>query len=381
MAGMHSSPRHSASRTPGRGSARLALWLIGALVVGAVGLGVAKTLIFSAGVPKPPAGAVPVAVATVQPATFTEKIEALGTAHSNESVTLTAKVTETVRRIGFTDGQIVKAGDILVELTNDEQAASLQSSRTGLEEAQNNLTRIEALAATGVASKAQLDTARTTRDTAQGRVDAVVAQLADRLIRAPFDGVLGLRSVSPGSLVRPADVITTIDDVGTIKIDFAIPEIYLGVIRTGLSIEAKAAAYPERPFRGEIEAIDSRVDPVTRAVTVRARVPNPDYLLRSGMLMTVEIIRSQKTAPAVPERAILALGDQVFVYAIDNDVAQRLVVSTGTHQDGMVEITSGLRGDERIVVDGVHRLRPGQKIDLVELNGTVVRPQKPRPQS
>lgn len=314
-------------------------------------------------------GPVPVALATVQAFEFVDRLEAIGTARSNESVTITAKVTESVRRVTFTDGQLVQQGDILVELTNEEQAANLSGAQSAYEEAVKNYERISQLTARGMASAAALDAARTARDNAKSRMDATAAQLADRLIRAPFAGVLGLRNISPGTLVRPGDVITTLDDISTVKLDFIVPELYISTLAPNMRLEAHAPAFEARTFEGLLTAIDTRVDPATRTVTARALVPNPDLVLRPGMLLTVSIIRSTKTALAIPERAIVASQDQRFVFRVSDGKAERVEVKTGARQDDLIEIVSGLAPGDRIVSDGVHRVRPGQRVRVMEIDG------------
>ena len=369
-----------APRRTGSPLASLALWALATITLGALVLGAGKILITKVSGPRGEA-AVPVALASVRPHTFTDRIEAVANARSNEQITLTAKITETVRRVAFTDGQTVKAGDILVELTNAEQSANLQAAQTAHDEADKNFQRITQLAVGGYASAAQLDAARTARDNAQGKADALASQLADRLIRAPFDGILGLRYVSPGGLVRPGDVITTLDDVSSIKLDFAVPEVYIASVRAGLAVEGHTSAYPDRLFSGAIEAIDGRVDPVTRTIVARAALPNPDNILRAGMLLSVDIIRSTKSAPAVPERAIVALRDQLFAFKAEAGKSARVLVKTGAHGDGYVEITQGLALNDRVIVDGVQRLRDGQKLDIVEIDGQEQKSPQPRPGS
>jgi membrane fusion protein (multidrug efflux system) len=358
------------------------LALVAILVVAASVLSLVK--LFGGGAAQSVRGGdapVPVGTATVAPATFIDRLDAIGTARSNESVTITAKVTETVRRVAFTDGQIVNTGDILVELTDAAEAAALSGALSAHAEAAKNFERVSVLAGSGMASAAQLDAARTARDNAKSRVDTVAAQLADRLIRAPFAGVLGLRNISPGTLVRPGDVITTLDDISTIKLDFTVPETYLASLSTGMKVEGEAPAFPGRTFKGALTAIDTRIDPVTRSVTARAIVPNADLALRPGMLLSVAIIRSTKTALAIAERAVVASKAQLFVFRIEGGKAQRVEIKIGARQDGLVEVSAGLAAGDNIVVDGVHRLRPGQKVQIMELDGVPAQPPASRPQS
>ena len=171
-----------------------------------------------------------VTVARVRKDQVFDTVEALGTAQANESVTINAKVTDTVRHVNFSDGDYVNAGTVLAELTNQEETASLAEARANLEDAQNDLRRQEDISAKGLGSKSALDSARSKVAAQQARYDAVVARLKDRLILAPFGGLLGFRQVSPGTMVSPNTSITTIDDISTIKLDFTVPEAFLGAM-------------------------------------------------------------------------------------------------------------------------------------------------------
>ncbi len=298
---------------------------------------------------------------------FVDRIEALGTARASESVTLTAQVTETVARIHFADGQTVRKGTILLELDHAEEDAQLAEAEAALQEAERQLARIRELVARGNATKAAFDEQMRNVAQARARMAQVQARIATRVIRAPFDGVLGLRQVSVGALVTPGDVITTIDDITPILLDFSVPERFLSALAVGQTIRARAAAFPDRLFTGRIVAIAPRVDPVTRAVTVRAELPNADQLLRPGMLLEVAVIGRTRHSLAVPEEALLLIGRQHYVYVIRPDgTADRRQVTIGQRLPGIVEITNGLAAGEKVVVAGILRLRPGVKARILK---------------
>ncbi len=319
---------------------------------------------------RPPSGATPVAVERVTEQVFSETVEALGTARANESLTVTSKVTDVISNISFDSGDLVEAGAVLAELADAEEAADLSEARATLSEAQREFERFEELRARGVASSQRTDELQSTAERARARVRSIEARLADRIVRAPFAGVIGLRYASPGMLVRPGDVIATLDDVSLIKLDFTVPEVFLGVIATGDPLVARSDAYSGRVFEGVISQIDSRVDPVTRTATVRAEITNDDKALRSGMLLLVEVKRDQRTSPSAPEVAVMREGDAAYVYVVvsgpEGDVVERRQVETGTRRDGRLEITDGLSAGEVIVSEGVHRLRPGAPVEVVE---------------
>lgn len=315
---------------------------------------------------RPPfGGPIQVVAETAQRSTLTIAIEALGTARANESVLLTASLNETVRRVNFEDGDYVEKGAILVELSSEEESAQLAEARANLDEARRQLTRLEDLDARGIAATSDVDAARTAAEAAEARLNTVIARLDDRLIRAPFSGILGFREVSPGTMLMAGTPITTIDDVSQIKLDFTVPETALALMRPGGRIVARSAAWGRREFEGVIRAVGSRVDPVTRAVVVRALIPNEDRALRPGMLLTVNVMIEERSALMVPERIIVQVADDAYVYIVgDDNTARRQPVQLGTRQGGNVEIVSGLAPGDRIVTQGVIKLRDGSPVRL-----------------
>ncbi len=308
----------------------------------------------------------PVAAHVVETAEFTDIVEALGTARANESVTITAKVSDVIARLEFDSGQRVEAGDILVELADAEEAAGLVEARATERETRRDVARIRDLTERGVAPRSRLDEAIASAERAAARVEAIEARVADRIIRAPFSGVIGLRNVSVGELVRPGDVIAQLDDASVIKLDFTVPERFLSVLEPGQEVAARSSAFPDTVFVGEVDQIDSRVDPATRAVTVRALIDNADGRLRPGMLLTVELRRDRRERPSVPGGAIVRLDEQAFVFRVEDGErgaqAVRTPVELGRRTEGLVEVLSGVEPGERIVAEGVHRLSDGAPV-------------------
>jgi membrane fusion protein (multidrug efflux system) len=197
-------------------------------------------------------GATPVAVHDVALYPFADVVEALGTARANESVTITAKVSDVIARLEFDSGDAVEAGQILVELADAEEAAGLSEARATLRETARDVERIRDLTERGVAPRSRLDEAVAANERARARVTGIEARVADRIIRAPFSGVVGLRNVSVGELVRPGDVIAQLDDASVIKLDFTVPERFLSVIEPGLNVQAVSAAFPDEVFDGVV---------------------------------------------------------------------------------------------------------------------------------
>ena len=196
--------------------------------------------------------------------------------------------------------------------------------------------------------------------------DRALIDLSDRVITAPFAGVLGFRQVSPGTLVTPGTTIASLDDVSVIKLDFSVPESFLSALAPGQGIRATSVAYPDQDFTGEVATIDSRVDPVSRAVTVRADVPNPDRLLRPGMLLTVDVFQPERQALVVPEIAVIQVSRTAHVFRVkDDNTVEQVDVELGQRRRGEVEILDGLVAGDRIVVDGTVKLRDGSAISDV----------------
>jgi len=309
-----------------------------------------------------------VIVARVETREVNDPIEALGTLRANETAELTATITDTIAEVRFDDGERVKAGDVLVALTNREQLADLAAAESEVREAERQFDRVRELADQGQEARSLLDQRRRELETARARLAAVQARLSDRLITAPFDGVVGLRNVSVGSLLTPGSVVTTLIDDSVMKLDFPVPELFMSRVRPGLTVRARSRAYPGREFTGQVMSLSNRVDPVTRAFQVRAEIPNPDRLLRPGMLMTVTLESAPRTAVMIPEEGLTTTGRRHFVLEVEaadeGFVARRREVEIGTRRPGEVEIVEGLQAGSRIVVHGGFRLADGGPIQI-----------------
>lgn len=297
-------------------------------------------------------------------------VPATGTAAANESVTLTANGTERVTRVAFDDGDEVAADQVLVELARSEENAGIAEAQATVAEAERQVRRLEPLAERGIVPRAELETQRGARDAARARVASARARLGDRVIRAPFAGVLGLRRISTGVVLGPGDPIVTLDDVSSIKLDLAIPERDLGRVRAGEKVVATASAFPGERFSGQITAVDSRIESASRTATVRVRIENPKGRIRPGMLLSVELVAEARDAVVVPEIAVQARGSTQYVMvAGPGGVASERTVEVGSRRGGMVEIAKGLEAGERIVTDGLVKLRDGARIEEVDAQG------------
>ena len=307
--------------------------------------------------------AVPVTTATVQPRAWNDSIAALGTVNARESVTVTAKVSETVQRVHFDSGDRVAAGDVLVTLSGNQQQAALRAAEAAATEAEQQYVRGNELVGQQLIARASIDTLRATRDSARANVAEMRADIGDRTIRAPFAGVLGLRQVSPGALVTPGTAIATLDDISTVYVDFPVPEVRLASIAAGQRVFGSSAAYPGEDVEGVVQIVDSRVDPNTRAVAVRAAFDNPDDRLRPGMLIQVRLEQRERQALMIPEIAVIQVGRDTFVFRVrEDETVEQAPVTLGVRGQGLAEIVEGIEPGTRIVVDGTGKLRPGMQI-------------------
>lgn len=312
--------------------------------------------------------AIEVIVQSVQPKTLENRIEALGTLRANESVRLTSNVTKTVTSINFEDGQRVRKGQVLVEMTSAEERALLAEARFNADEARKQMERVRSLVETRAASQSLLDQRLREYESANARYLAIEARLQDLQLGAPFPGVVGLRNISVGALVSPGDLITTVNDDSKMKLDFTVPDIYLRSLQVGLPIAARNRALGDNTFNGEIYSIDNQVDPVTRAITVRALLPNESGDLKQGMLMSIELYANKRDALVVSESALVPLGSNNYVFVVqsmgDQTTVDRRQVTIGQRLKGSVEILSGLEENEKVVTHGLQKIRAGTVIQI-----------------
>ena len=307
--------------------------------------------------------AIPVTTAAVREQPWHDTIRALGTAKAHESVTVTAKVSETVQKVHFDSGDEVRAGAPLVTLSGQQQQASLVAAEATAAEAERLYQRQNELAAQQLIARSALDTQRATRDAARAQVAQIRANLADRVIRAPFAGVLGIRLVSPGALITPGTAVATLDDIAHVYVDFPVPEAQLARLAVGQHIDAVSTAYAGREFEGIVSTIEARVDPATRAVMVRGDFANPQRELRPGMLLEVHLQMPERQALVIPEIAVVQVGNDSYVFRVKGDgTVERADVELGGRDAGRVVVNKGLRAGERIVIDGTGKLRPGVRI-------------------
>lgn len=308
---------------------------------------------------------VAVDVVRAERGTVEERVQSVGTARANEAVVVTAKVTGIVSSIAFQEGQRVQAGDLLIEFESRQARAELEEARANLEEYRRHLQRAELLRRSGAVTEARFDAAATLVQAGTARVKSMEARLADLRIVAPFAGKVGLRQVSLGNLVQPGTAVTTLDDVGRIKLEFALPEVNLGVLRVGLPVSARSAAYPGRTYEGQVRAIDTRIDPVTRSVRVNAEFANADGSLLPGMFLMVELIAARREdAVLVPEEAVVPEGMRQYLFVVRDGIARRTEITLGERLPGRVEIARGIAIGDQIILRGTQKVRDGTRVTI-----------------
>jgi membrane fusion protein (multidrug efflux system) len=313
-----------------------------------------------------------VVVSDVRSGTIVDRAESVGTVRARDAVVITTKVTGIINAIRFQEGQPVREGDVLVDLDAAALRAELDQARAQLDDARSQFARGQRLQAGTSIAEQRLDTLAALARQAEGRVRGAQARLEELRVTAPFSGRVGLKQVSVGALVQPGTAVTTLDDISRVRIEFSLPEIYVGQIRAGSTVTARAAAFGQRRFRGQVAVVDTRIDTTTRTVRVISEFDNADEALKPGLFMTVELELSRRDdALLVAEEALDPVGERNYVFVVRDGRARRQEVRLGQRLPGEVEVVSGLRTGDQVVVRGVQRLRNDVPVRVVE---TLARP-------
>jgi membrane fusion protein, multidrug efflux system len=308
--------------------------------------------------------AVPVEVAPVRAETLRRRVEAVGTTLARQAVDIVPLTSGRVVGIEFAPGERVTAGTVLVRLDDEIEQAEVAEARAALREADLAHERATKLRSNNTVAQATVDDLKAALDGAQARLDGALRRLADRTVRAPFAGIVGLRQVDVGARVDDDTVLTTLDDLSEVEVEFAVPEIFYGQIEHGQTVTVSGVAFGDRRFAGKVATIDSRIDRVARSFVVRAVLPNPDLSLPAGMFMHVELILAEREALTIPEEAVLAEGRTTFVFATEDGRAVRRDIELGQRDLGRVEVVAGLAAGESVVASGLQRLRDGAPVEI-----------------
>ena len=307
---------------------------------------------------------------TVTLAEFTDSLEAIGTARANEQVLITSKPSDFVEQILFNDGQVVNKGDVLVKLNNHQALAKVSELNANLSESMAQFKRFQELLTSNATSKSLVDQQEAKTKAIAAQLQSARTKLDDLTIKAPFSGVLGFRDISLGAYIDAGSIITSLDDLSVIKVNFTLPERFLTTIEVGQTITARSSAYKNKQFTGRISAIDSRINPSTRSINVRANIENKALKLRPGMLLNLTLVRQQQTLMQIPESAIIPIEEEHFVFVVEQGesgqkLAKRKNVTIGRRQAGLVEVISGIKLGQQVVTKGTLKLRDGAVVSLV----------------
>ena len=312
------------------------------------------------------AGPTPVEVVQLKPTTVKEDLQAVGSLRSNESVILRPEVSGRIAQIGFKDGQIVRKGQLLVALDASLNEAEVAQARAEYDLALSSLKRSEDLASRKFISSSAQETAASNAQVAEAKLKLAQARLSKMRIIAPFDGSVGIRSVSLGDYVKDGTDLVNVEDVRILKVDFRLPERNFSQVRVGQPIEVVADALPGERWQGQIEAINPRVDAGGRALEIRGLLENTSGRLRPGMFVRVRVIVGERAnALMVPEESIVPQGESFHVYRVVDDVARRVPVKIGVRRDAQVEILDGLAAGDQVVTAGMRLTRDGQPVRVL----------------
>ena len=308
----------------------------------------------------------PVKAAPATHATLNVEVTAVGTLRADETVMVRPEIAGRVETIHFREGQKIRQGEPLVTLDQEEYQAQLASSAAQLALEQSSYRRLQDMDRQQLASQQNLDEAKAKLDTARAQQELNRVRLSKTVIRAPFDGMIGLRKISPGAYVKPGDDIVALESLGAMKLDFRVPETYLARLAVDQRLAARVDAYPEQSFEGTIYAIEPALDEETRTVLLRARLPNPHNQLRPGLFARVSLILERReNALVVPEQAIVPVGQTTFVYRVVDGKAVMTPVKLGLRRPGLVEILEGLSAGDLVVTDGQLKIRDGAAVQVL----------------
>lgn len=328
--------------------------------------------LFSTGTAVAEAPKMPPMPVEAQPVTVGEvvrTIEAVGTLRADESVTLRPELQGRVEAIGFAEGQRIKSGQVMVQLDDDQYRAELAEAIANRDLSQANFRRAQELIKRKVASQTDLDKAYAELQANRARVALKREALSKTELKAPFDGIAGLREVSVGEVVSPGQALMQVVAIDPIKVDFRVPELYVGAVKPGQRLAVTLDAFPGEEFIGKVYAVDPQIDVRGRSIQIRATVPNADGRLRPGLFSRVELtLQRFDNAISVPEEAIVPRGHEQLVYRIVEGKAEMVPVRLGIRREAMVQIVEGLQPGDIVITAGQIKLRPGAPVNPVNLN-------------
>jgi len=318
----------------------------------------------------PPGGMppMPVEVAPVTVGEIVRSADTVGTLQGNEAVVMRPEIQGKVAKILFAEGQPVTAGQPMIQLDDDQYRAELDEAIANRDLSDANYRRTRELIKRKVASDTDRDKAYAELQANKARVALKKEALSKTVLSAPFDGIAGLRSVSVGDVVSPGQALMEVVDIDPIKVDFRVPELYVGEVQPGQQLRISVDAFPKEKFQGEVYAVAPQVDTNGRSIQLRATVPNSDSRLRPGMFARVELaLKKYENAISVPEEAIVPMGDKQLVYRIKDGKAEVVPVKLGVRHQAMVQVVQGLAPGDVVITAGQIKVRPGAAVNPINL--------------
>lgn len=313
-----------------------------------------------------PGGAVAVKTAMVENQAMSREVSAIGTGIANNSIQLIAPNSEFLIELNVSEGKKVEQGEVIARLNNVQQKARVAELEAVMVEQSRQLERLKNLATTQATAQSLLDEQQSKVNSSMAQLAIAKQQLNDMTIRAPFAGYLGLRRVSQGAYVSSGTVLTTLDDIQQLRVEFSIAERYLSEVAVGMPITVTNVAYGNIPFHGQVSAIDTRLDPITRSVTIHGLIPNENLQLRPGMLLNVRLQLENRDVLRISEKALVPQQNRQYVFLVDaENRVQQKEVQIGQRVPGWVEIVSGLREGDEIIIEGVQKVRTGMTVSKV----------------
>lgn len=317
-----------------------------------------------------PADSIGVNAAVVEKIALVRSVAAVGSLSSENSVMLRPEVTGRISAINFQEGGPVEQGQVLIELDSSVPRAQLEQAQAALALANSQYRRAQQLTQQGFISAQARDESVSQLKVQQAAVALAKAQLEKTVIRAPFDGLAGLRHVSVGDYVSPGSDLVLLESIHPLNVDFRIPEHFLNVVQVGTRINLRFDALAGVTREGVVGAISPLVDVGGRSILLRAKVPNDDASLRPGLFARVQLQFSDQQTLMVPEAAIAPAGEMNYVYRVDGDHVTQVGVVLGQRQPGKVEIVHGLQEGDSVLVSGLQKVSDGSQVHILSLTGS-----------
>lgn len=343
------------------------LTIMVAAVLPLLGAGCTKQ---AGGPPKMPPPQVVVAEARAQ--RVVESLSRVADIQANEMIEIKAEAEGIVREILFEEGQRVEKGQVLVRLDQTKFEANLAQIEANFQLAKANFERSKQLYEDKLVSQQEFDQSASAYRSAEANLDFTKRQLQDAVIFAPFSGIMGARQISPGQLISKNTIVSWLIDSDPVKVEFHVPERFVGQVKVKQSIEVTVEAYPGKRFGGEVFFVSPFVDPINRTALIKARIPNPNYDLKPGMFANLDLtLVVRENATVIPEAAITQVltNEQAMVFAVVNGAAQMRKIKTGVRLVGAIEVREGLQPGEKVVVEGLQKVVPGAPVRVAEPGG------------